>query len=73
MVVYEKDAARVQFLREYFDKAGVTAERMSFLHFGNQFPQLPKYFSSLTIISDISYVGHGDSDLLEQVYESTRP
>ena len=73
MVVYEKDAARVRFLRKYFDKAGVTAERMSFLHFGNQFPQLPKYFSSLTIISDISYVDHGDKDLLGQVYESTRP
>ncbi len=73
MVVYENDLQRVNYLREYFDKTGITADRLSLLHFENKFPPLPKYFSSLTIINDAFYVGNGDTDILEQVYEITRP
>ena len=73
IVAYEKDMERVQFLREYFDEAGVTADRINFQHFGEQFPILPKYFSSLTIINNLSYLNNADKDILEKVYESTRP
>jgi outer membrane protein assembly factor BamB len=73
IIVYEKDSIRVNYLREYFDKAGVTAERVSIHRFEEEIPLLPKYFSSLTIINDISYIGGGDKHMLEQVYESTRP
>ena len=60
IVVYEKDAARVNFLREYFDKAGITANRISFQHYKNTFPLLPKYFSSLTVINDLHYLNGRD-------------
>jgi outer membrane protein assembly factor BamB len=73
LVVYEKDPERVQTLREYFDKAGITAGRVSFLHFVSPFPPLSNYFSSLTIVTDPFYIGNGDKDILEQVYETTRP
>lgn len=73
MVVYEKDRNRVQYLREYFDKAGITAGRVSFQHFDSKFPPLPKYFSSLTLVTDPFYIGHGNKDILEQIYETTRP
>lgn len=73
IIVYEKDPDKVQNLREYFDKSGVSAERLSFQYFENTFPLLPKYFSSLTIINDLSYINGGDKEILEKVYESTRP
>ena len=73
IAVYEKDAARLNFLREYFDEAGITADRISFLYFDAKFPLLPKYFSSLTIINDLSYLSGGDKDVLSALYESTRP
>ncbi len=73
IVVYEKDQQRINSLREYFDKEGVTAGRLSFQHFGEKFPELPKYFSSLTIINDLSYVNEGETGRLEKVYESSRP
>ena len=72
-VVYEKNRDRINSLREYFDKAGFTAGRVNFQHFDSPFPPLPKYFSSLTLVTDPFYVGHGDKDILEQVYETTRP
>jgi outer membrane protein assembly factor BamB len=73
LVVYEKDQERIQYLREYFDKAGITAGRVSFQHFVGPFPPLPNYFSSLTLVTDPFYIGHGDKDILEQIYETTRP
>ncbi len=73
LVVYEKNRDRVNSLREYFDKAGVTADRLNFQHFNGKFPLLPKYFSSLTIVTDPYYIEGGDQDIVEQVYEITRP
>jgi hypothetical protein len=73
LVVYEKDQNRVQYLREYFDKAGITAGRVSFLHFNSPYPLLPNYFSSLTMVTDPFYIGHGDKDVMAQLYETTRP
>jgi outer membrane protein assembly factor BamB len=73
LIVYEKDPARVNTLREYFDEAGITAERISFLQYREKFPALPKYLSSLTIVNDPLYINNGDYDLLEQLYEITRP
>ncbi len=73
MVVYEKDKERVQFLREHFDRAGIKASRLHFQHYDNKFPSLPKYLSSLTIVTEPYYTGYGDKDILEQIYEITRP
>ncbi len=73
LVVYEKNPDKVNSLREHFDKVGVTANRLNFQHFNDKFPSLPKYFSSLTIVTDTYYIEDGDKDILEQVYEITRP
>ncbi len=73
IVVYEKNAERINFLREYFDKAGITANRISFQYYKDKFPLLPKYFSSLTIINDLFYLDGFDKDVLAQIYETTRP
>jgi hypothetical protein len=73
IIAYDKDPSRISRLREYFDNLGVNADRLSFLVSGESFPSLPKYFSSLTIISDPSYLNSFDSDILRSVYECTRP
>ncbi|MDD4109423.1 MAG: malectin domain-containing carbohydrate-binding protein, partial [Prolixibacteraceae bacterium] len=73
IIVYEKDQNRVRALREYFDKAGVNTDRLSFQNFNKSIPLLPKYFSSLTIVNDMAYLDAGDNDVLEQLYETTRP
>ena len=73
IVAYDKDLKRIQFLREYFDKAGVTTDRLSFQHFGDKFPALPKYFSSLTIVNDQSYLDNRNKNVLNTIYESARP
>ncbi len=73
LVVFEKDLKRIQSLRNYFDKAGITAGRVSFYHFDGEFSSLPKYFSSLTIVTEPSYIGFGEKEILEQVFETTRP
>lgn len=73
IVVYEKDLNRLQELREYFDKSGVTTDRISFQHFNNSFPSLPNYFSSLTIVNDLVYLNGGQKEDLVKLYETTRP
>ena len=73
IVVYEKDKDRIQELREYFDNAGVTADRINFQYFQNTFPSLPKYFSSITIVNDLAYVGGGQKNFIEKLYETSRP
>ncbi len=73
VIVYERDHARVNNLREYFDNAGITSDRLSFLHYTGKISPLPKYFSSLTIINDPCYLEGGDDEVLEQVYDITRP
>ncbi len=73
IIAYEKDPGKLNSLREYFDQAGLNADRISLLPFGDIFPLLPKYFSSLTIINDPAYIEGGNKDLLKLVYESTRP
>ncbi|GAB1452197.1 hypothetical protein MASR2M47_22530 [Draconibacterium sp.] len=73
LVVYEKNSDKVESLREQFDQAGISANRLNFQHFVDKFPALPKYFSSLTIVTDPYYIEGGDKDVMEQVYEITRP
>ena len=73
VVVYEKDLNQVQQLREYFDAAGVSANRLSFQHFENSFPALPNYFSSLTIVNDAACLENGQPEVFEKLYETTRP
>ncbi len=73
IIAFDKDSARVDFLRNYFSKYGITADRISFLRYNQGFSPLPKYFSSLTIISDPSYLNSFDKTMMEDIYESTRP
>ncbi|HUU99617.1 MAG TPA: PQQ-binding-like beta-propeller repeat protein, partial [Bacteroidales bacterium] len=73
VIAYENNIVRVNYLREYFDSIGVRADRLSFQFFDNTFPPLPKYFSSLTIINDNSFLSGYDKEILNLVYESTRP
>ncbi len=73
IIAYDKDRGRVSNLREYFDKAGINTERISIQHYDEQLPSLPKYFSSLTVINDMQYVNGGEKDILNRIYESTRP
>jgi len=73
IIVYEKDYDRIQSLRDYFNKDGVTADRISFLLYENTFPSLPNYFSSLTIVNDLDYLGDAENMAFEKLYETTRP
>ena len=73
VIAYEKDPARINYLREYFDKQGIKAGRMSFLRYENVHPRLPKYFASVTIINDNDFLNGFDKDILSLIYESTRP
>lgn len=73
IVVFEKDPKRVHSLREFFDQAGVTTNRLSFQHLGEKFPALPQYFSSLTIVNDQSLLDNEGKINLDKIYELTRP
>jgi len=73
VIAYDKDPERINYLRGYFDKLGIKADRLSFLNYAQTHPLLPKYFSSLTIINDQEYLNGYDSDILKMIYESSRP
>ncbi len=73
MIAFDKDPARIEYLREYFNKAGIPADRLSFLLYDKSNTAIPKYFSSLTIINDVSYLDDFDKGILNGIYESTRP
>ena len=73
IIAYDKDPERIDFLREYFDGLGITANRLSFLQYDKTLPLLPKYFSSLTVINEIDFPDVPDKDMLGLLYESTRP
>ena len=73
IVAFDEDLARIDFLRDYFNKAGITAERLSFLPYNSGNTPLPKYFSSLTIINDPVYLQGFDKNILNGIYESIRP
>ena len=73
IIAYDNDKGRVSNLREYFDRAGMNAERISIQQYDKHFPQLPKYFSSLTIVNDLDYIDGGDKELLKLLFESSRP
>jgi outer membrane protein assembly factor BamB len=73
ITAFDRDPSRVSFLREHFDKLGVTASRLSFLCSTGQTALLPKYMASLTIVDELSYVENNNTDNLKAIYESTRP
>ncbi|MDO9339523.1 MAG: PQQ-binding-like beta-propeller repeat protein [Bacteroidales bacterium] len=73
LIAYDNNPSRINWLREYFDGLGVKADRLSFLLFDKNFPLLPKYFSSLTIINDLSYLDGNNKDILNSIFESARP
>ncbi|MCX6326888.1 MAG: PQQ-binding-like beta-propeller repeat protein [Bacteroidia bacterium] len=73
LIAYDNSPSRISYLREYFDGLGVKADRLGFLLFDKDFPLLPKYFSSLTIINDLSYLNGYTSDILNSIYQITRP
>ena len=73
LIAYDNNPSRVLYLREYFDSLGVKADRLCFLLFDKTFPLLPKYFSSLTIINDLSFIDIYSKEILNSIYESARP
>ncbi|MCU0473573.1 MAG: PQQ-binding-like beta-propeller repeat protein [Bacteroidales bacterium] len=73
VIAYEKNSERVNYMREFFDDAGVKSDRLSFLKYDDTFPLLPKYFSSLTIVNDDFFLNGYDNELLKMIYESARP
>ncbi len=73
LIAYDDNLPRINYLREYFDGLGVKSDRLSFLPAGKSFPLLPKYFSSLTIINDLTLADVTDEEVLKSVYESARP
>ena len=73
LVAFDIDPSRISFLRDYFDKLGVNANRISFLGYRDPSLLLPKYLASLTIIDDLSYLNNNEADILNGVYESARP
>ena len=72
-IAYDNDPSRILYLREYFDRLGVKADRLSFQLFGQNLPLLPKYFSSLTILTDLSYLNGINKAILNSIFETTRP
>jgi len=73
IIAFDKDQHRIDALREYFDNQGIKTDRLSFLLHEGKYPALPKYFSSLTIINDISYLNGFEKDVISDIYESSRP
>jgi len=73
LIAFDSNPERISYLREYFDGLGVTADRLSFMDFNETVFFLPRYFSSLTVVSDPVYLRDNDPDLLASVFESTRP
>lgn len=73
IIAFEKDSSRINGLREYFDRAGIPAEKLSFLHLIPGENLLPKYFASLIIINDDSYLMDNDKAAMSAIYESLRP
>jgi outer membrane protein assembly factor BamB len=73
IVAFEKDPERVQSLREMFDRSGVKASKLSIQPWGDEFPALPKYFSSLSIVNNKDYLENEGNTTLDKIYESIRP
>ena len=73
LIALDSNPERISFLREYFDSLGVTSDRLSFLDFEETVFYLPKYFSSLTVVTDPEYLDDNNPDILNGIFESTRP
>ncbi|MGE5419808.1 MAG: PQQ-binding-like beta-propeller repeat protein, partial [Chloroflexota bacterium] len=73
VIAFAKDSMKINSLRVHFDRAGITAERISFLHMKPGAPILPKYFASLMIIDDPAFMVNYEPAILSNLYESLRP
>ncbi|HEX2975816.1 MAG TPA: PQQ-binding-like beta-propeller repeat protein, partial [Bacteroidales bacterium] len=73
IVALEKDSARISYLREYFNKAGIVSGRLSFLKMSPGERILPMYFASIAIVNDNSFLLNYDKEAISAVYESVRP
>ncbi len=73
LIAFESNPERILYLREYFDSRGVKTDRISFHNFKDAVKFLPKYFSSLTVVNDPAYLNENDGDILNAIFESTRP
>jgi len=73
IVAFSNDPLRIEFLRKYFNQAGISTERLSFLRYDSTFKAIPKYFASLTIINDPHWLNNFDRGFINSIYESTRP
>ena len=73
LIAFDSVPDRIAHLREYFDGLGVSADRLSFQHFDETVTNLPKYFSSLTVVTDPVYLKNQDKEFIDAIFESTRP
>lgn len=73
LIAFDSDPERISFLREYFDGLGVSADRLSFQNFDETVSNLPKYFSSLTVVTDPLYLKDQEKEIIDGIFESTRP
>lgn len=73
IIAFDTDEVRIKSLREHYDNLGITADRLAFMKFENDFSILPKYLSSLTIINEPGYLGGSDKESINTLYESLRP
>ncbi len=73
IIALEKDPARIEYLREYFNVKGIHADRLCFLDFEEYLTFLPKYFSSLTIVTGPGCLEGDNAGIITSLYEATRP
>jgi len=73
IIVLERDTVKIATDRFYYNKLGIPASRLCFLPYVTSRYTLPKYYSTLTIINDPSYLNDFSANTLEQIYESARP
>ena len=73
IVAFDSDAERITQMREYFDRLGIKADRLCFMQYRKDQLLLPKYFASLTIVNDLKYLGGSNKEIINTLFESTRP
>ncbi len=73
LIAFDKEPERISYLREHFDRLGIKADRLSFQPFDVTVSSLPKYFSTLTLVTDPIYLKDQNKEYIEAIFESTRP
>lgn len=71
IIAIDKDKQKVQELRKTFDHKGIKASKVAFLCEQIEDLDLAPYFSSLTVIEDLS--SYNPEKLFNTIYNTTRP